>query len=59
MKSGLFAKTLRNIVRSQMPLQSMLNAAEEITYLHHGAFNPLLDRFALDLMQFTRYFQRD
>ena len=54
-----FSKTLFNqslfCVRIKMPSQSMLNSLEEITYLHHIAFNPLLIiRSALDLLHLTR-----
>ena len=47
-------------VRTIMPSQSMLNSAEEITYLHQVGFNPLLIvRSALDLLHLTRRFQRN
>ena len=60
----IFSKLIQALqlesIRTQMPSQSKLNSAEEITYLHPVAFNPfLIVRSALDLLHLTRYFQRN
>ena len=41
-------------IGTKIPLQSMFDSAQEITYLHHVSFNPLLlVRSALDLLHYS------
>ena len=47
-------------VNTEMPFHSIFNSAEEITCSRHVIINRhLLAQSALDLLHFTRYFQRN
>ena len=54
------SNTLLDSVNTEMPFHSILNAAEENTCSRHVTINPLLlAQSALDLLHFTRHFQRN